>query len=186
MMKIITLPNPILIKKSDPIDKVDNKIKKLMDEMLNIMYKAPGIGLAAPQIGINKRVIVMDTSPRPGLKRYQEEKSEKKEEIKPNPIQMANPEIIWVSEKKETDQEGCLSIPGFMGDVTRPFSCKVKYLDKNNESRELRAKGLLARCIQHEIDHINGILFIDYLSKTKKDMILRKIKKQQKEKKQTT
>ena len=185
-MKIITLPNPILIKKSNPIDKVDNKIKKLMDEMLNTMYKAPGIGLAAPQIGINKRLIVMDTSPRPGLKRYQEEKIEKKEEIKPNPIQMANPELIWLSDKKEKDEEGCLSIPGFMGEVIRPSSCKVKYLDRNGESKELLAKGLLARCIQHEIDHINGILFIDHLSKTKKDMILRKIKKQQKEKKQTT
>ena len=184
-MKIITLPSPILKKKSDPIDKVDNKIKKLMDKMLNTMYKAPGIGLAAPQIGINKRVIVMDTSPRPGLKRYQEEKIEKKE-IKPNPIQMANPELIWVSEKKETDEEGCLSIPGIMGDVTRSSSCKVKYLDRNGESKKLIAKGLLARCVQHEIDHVNGILFIDRMSKTKKDIILRKIKKQQKEKEQTT
>ena len=96
-MKIITLPNPILKKKSDPIDKVDNKIKKLMDKMLNTMYKAPGIGLAAPQVGINKRIIVMDVSPRPGLKRYQEEKNVKKQKIKPNPIQMANPEITWVS-----------------------------------------------------------------------------------------
>ena len=186
MMKIITLPNPILTKKSESVDKVDNKIKKLMDEMLNTMYKAPGIGLAAPQIGINKRVIVMDTAPRPGLKRYQEEKIEKEEEIKPNPIQMANPELMWLSDKKEGDEEGCLSIPGFMGEVIRPSSCKVKYLDRNGESKELLAKGLLARCIQHEIDHINGILFIDHLSKTKKDMILRKIKKQQKEKEQTT
>ena len=121
-MEIITLPNPILKRKSNPIDKVDNKIKTLMDKMLATMYKAPGIGLAAPQIGINKRLIVMDTSPRPGLKRYQEEKIEKKKEIKPNPIQMANPEIIWVSEKKENDSEGCLSIPGFMGEVIRPFS----------------------------------------------------------------
>ena len=185
-MKIITLPNPILKKKSSPVDKVDSKIKKLMDEMLNTMYKAPGIGLAAPQIGINKRVIVIDTAPRPGLKRYQEEKIKKKEEIKPNPIQMANPEIIWVSEKKETDEEGCLSIPGIMGDVTRSSSCKVKYLDRNGESKKLRAKGLLSRCVQHEIDHINGILFIDHLSKTKKDMILRKIKKLQKEEEQTT
>ena len=184
-MEIITLPNPILKRKSNPIDKVDNKIKTLMDKMLATMYKAPGIGLAAPQIGINKRLIVMDTSPRAGLKRYQEEKIEKKE-ITPNPIQMANPEIIWVSEKKEKDSEGCLSIPGFMGEVIRPFSCKVKYLDRNGESKELFAKGLLARCIQHEIDHINGILFIDHLSKTKKDMILRKIKKQLVEKKQTT
>ena len=163
-MEIITLPNPILKRKSNPIDKVDNKIKTLMDKMLATMYKAPGIGLAAPQIGINKRLIVRDTSPRPGLKRYQEEKIEK---------------------KKEKDSEGCLSIPGFMGEVIRPFSCKVKYLDRNGESKELFAKGLLARCIQHEIDHINGILFIDHLSKTKKDMILRKIKNQQKEKKQT-
>tara|TARA_B100000949_G_C14114873_1_gene380029 strand:- start:195 stop:752 length:558 start_codon:yes stop_codon:yes gene_type:complete len=185
-MKILTLPNPILIKKSDPIDKVDNKIKKLMDKMLDTMYKAPGIGLAAPQVGINKRVIVMDASPRPGLKRYQEEKIGKKEEIKPNPIQMANPELIWVSEKKEKDEEGCLSIPGFMGEVTRPSSCKVKYLDRNGESKELLTKGLLARCVQHEIDHVNGVLFIDYLSSTKKDIILRKIKKQQKEKEQTT
>jgi len=185
-MEIITLPNPILKKKSDPIDRIDNKIKKLMDDMLRTMYQAPGIGLAAPQVGINKRVIVMDTSPRPGLKRYQEEKIEKKKEIKPNPIQMANPELIWVSEKKETDEEGCLSIPGIMGDVIRPYSCKVKYLNRNGESKELLAKGLLARCIQHEIDHINGILFIDHLSKTKKNMILRKIKKQQKENEQTT
>ena len=185
-MEIITLPNPILKRKSNPIDKVDNKIKTLMDKMLATMYKAPGIGLAAPQIGINKRLIVMDTSPRPGLKRYQEEKIEQKEEIKPNPIQMANPELIWISEKKEKDEEGCLSIPGVMGEVTRPSSCKVKYLDRNGESKKLLAEGLLARCIQHEIDHINGILFIDHLSKTKKDMILRKIKKQQKETKQTT
>ena len=185
-MKIITLPNPILKKKSTPVDKVDSKIKKLMDEMLNTMYKAPGIGLAAPQIGINKRVIVIDTAPRPGLKRYQEEKIKKKEEIKPNPIQMANPELIWISEKKEEDEEGCLSIPGVMGEVSRPSSCKVKYLDRYGESKKLLAEGLLARCIQHEIDHINGILFIDHLSKTKKDMILRKIKKQLKEKKQTT
>ncbi len=99
---------------------------------------------------------------------------------------MINPEITWVSEKKDTDQEGCLSIPGFMANITRPSSCKVKYLDKNGESKELRAEGLLARCIQHENDHIQGILFIDRLSKTKKDMILRKIKKQLREKKQTT
>ena len=185
-MKIITLPNPILKRKSKTIEKVDSEVKKIMNEMLKTMYKAPGIGLAAPQVGINKRIIVMDVSPRPGLKRYQEEKDKEKQVVKPNPIQMANPEITWISEKKETDQEGCLSIPNFMGDVTRPSSCKVKYLDKNGESKELHAEGLLARCIQHEVDHINGILFIDHLSKIKKDMILRKIKKQQREKEQTT
>ena len=114
------------------------------------------------------------------------ENFKEKKEIKPNPIQMANPELIWISEKKEKDEEGCLSIPGVMGEVTRPSSCKVKYLDRYGESKKLLAEGLLARCIQHEIDHINGILFIDHLSKTKKDMILRKIKKQLKENKQTT
>ena len=185
-MKIITLPDPILKKKCEPVTEVNDEIRKLLNDMLSTMYKAPGIGLAAPQIGINKRLIVMDVSPRAGLKRYQLEKDEKKEEIKPNPIQMINPEITWVSEKKHTDQEGCLSIPGVMADVTRPSSCKVKYLDKNGESKELRAEGILARCIQHESDHIDGILFIDHLSKTKKDMILRKIKKQLVEKKQTT
>ena len=185
-MKIITLPNPILKRKSKPIEKVNSEVKKIMDEMLKTMYREKGIGLAAPQVSINKRIIVMDVSPRPGLKRYQEEKNKEKQVVKQNPIQMANPEITWISEKKETDQEGCLSIPNFMGDVTRPSSCKVKYLDKNGESKELHAEGLLARCIQHEVDHINGILFIDHLSKIKKDMILRKIKKQQKEKEQTT
>ena len=185
MLKIITIPDPILNKKCEPVSEVNNEIRELLDKMLQTMYEA-GIGLAAPQIGISKRLIVMDVSPRPGLKRYQIEKDKKKEEIKPNPIQMINPEITWISEKKDIDQEGCLSIPGFIANITRPSSCKVKYLDKNGESKELRAKGLLARCIQHESDHIDGILFIDHLSKTKKDMILRKIKKQQKEKKQTT
>ena len=184
-MKIITLPNPILKKKSNPVEEINNEIRKIMDEMLDTMYSAPGIGLAANQVGINKRIIVMDVSPRPGLKRYQEENNEKKREIKPNPIQMANPEIIWSSQEKEKGLEGCLSIPGIMEDVTRPSSCKVKYLDRNGESKEIHANGLLSRCIQHEIDHINGILFIDHLSKTKKDMILRKIKKQKKDKEQT-
>ena len=184
-MKIITLPDPILKKKCDPVEEINDEIKQLLDEMLKTMYKAPGIGLAAPQIGISKRLIVMDVSPRPGLKRYQEENKEK-EEIKPNPILMINPEITWVSKEKDTDEEGCLSIPGIMANVTRPSSCKVKYLNKNGESRKLHAEGLLARCIQHESDHINGVLFIDHLSKTKKDIILRKIKKQQKEKEETT
>tara|TARA_B100001123_G_scaffold83069_1_gene94936 strand:- start:6 stop:557 length:552 start_codon:yes stop_codon:yes gene_type:complete len=183
-MKIITLPDPILKKKCDPVKEVNDKTRKLLDDMLKTMYEAPGIGLAAPQIGISKRLIVLDVSPRPGLKRYQEEKD--KEEIKPNPIQMINPEITYISQDRNTDEEGCLSIPGIMANVTRPSSCKVKYLDKNGESKEIHANGLLARCIQHELDHINGVLFIDHLSKTKKDIILRKIKKQQKEKEQTT
>ena len=184
MLKIITIPDPILNKKCESVSEVNVEIRGLLDKMLHTMYEA-GIGLAAPQIGISKRLIVLDVSPRPGLKRYQEEKKEKSKEIKPNPFQMVNPEITWLSDKKETDEEGCLSIPGIMANVTRPSSCKIKYLDKNGESKELHANGLLSRCLQHEIDHINGKLFIDYLSKTKKDIILRKFKKIQKEKEQT-
>ncbi len=181
MMKIITIPDPILKKKCEPVNEINEDIKKLLDDMLKTMYGA-GIGLAAPQIGVNKRLIVLDVSPRPGLKRYQEEKDKDKEEIKPNPFQMINPEITWVSKEKSTDEEGCLSIPGIMANVTRPDSCKVKYLDKNGNKKELLADGLLSRCLQHEIDHINGILFIDRLSKIKKNIILRKFKKLQKEK----
>ncbi len=181
MMKIITIPDPILKKKCEPVNEINEDIKKLLDDMLKTMYGA-GIGLAAPQIGVNKRLIVLDVSPRPGLKRYQEEKDKDKEEIKPNPFQMINPEITWVSKEKSTDEEGCLSIPGIMANVTRPNSCKVKYLDKNGNKKELLADGLLSRCLQHEIDHINGILFIDRLSKIKKNIILRKFKKLQKEK----
>ena len=186
ILPIITLPDPRLKKKSESIEIVNNEIKTLMDNMLHTMYKAPGIGLAAPQVGINKKIIVMDVSPRPELKGYQKEKNEKETKPKPNPLQMVNPEITWLSNEKKSGEEGCLSIPGVMDDITRSKECKVQYIDKNNESQKLKATGLLARCIQHEIDHINGVLFIDHLSKIKKDIILRKLQKKKKEKKQTT
>ena len=177
ILPIITLPDPRLKKKSESIEIVNNEIKTLMDNMLHTMYKAPGIGLAAPQVGINKKIIVMDVSPRPELKEYQKEKNEKETKPKPNPLQMVNPEITWLSNEKESGEEGCLSIPGVMDDITRSKECKVQYIDKNNESQKLKATGLLARCIQHEIDHINGVLFIDHLSKIKKYIILRKLQK---------
>ena len=177
---------PNIKKKCEPVADVNNEIKKLMKEMLSTMYKAPGIGLAAPQVGISKRIIVMDVSPRPNLKRYQKEKDDKKTKGKPNPLLMVNPEITWLSEEKEIGQEGCLSIPGVMANITRPKECIVKYTDKNNKQQKLKAKGLLARCVQHEYDHIEGVLFIDHLSKIKKDIILRKLQKKQKEKEQTT
>ena len=186
ILPIITLPDPRLKKKSESIEIVTDEIKTLMDNMLQTMYQAPGIGLAAPQVGINKKIIVMDVSPRPELKRYQKEKNGEKTKSKPNPLQMVNPEITWLSNEKESGQEGCLSIPGFMEDITRSKECEVRYINKNNESQKLKARGLLARCIQHEVDHINGILFIDHISQIKKDIILRKLKKKQKEKKQTT
>ena len=166
MMKIITLPNPILIKKSDPIDKVNNNIKKLMDKMLSTMYKAPGIGLAAIQVGVPKRIIVLDISKDPEKKK---------------PMYFVNPVIVSTSKNNITYEEGCLSVPGQFAEIDRPDRCHVEYLDYNGNHKELKPEGLLATCIQHEIDHLEGILFIDYLSNLKKSMIIKKLSKQKKE-----
>ena len=163
---ILTIPDPILRKISEPVKKIDKEIKKLMDDMLETMYEAPGIGLAAVQIGILKRVIVIDLS----------KKDEKK-----NPIFIVNPEIIFKSKEMASYEEGCLSIPNQFAEVKRPNSCKLHFLDYEGKKCEINANGLLATCIQHEIDHLNGILFIDHLSKLKKDLILKKSKKQKKE-----
>ena len=164
---ILTEPNEILRQKSKSVEKVNKEIKELMDDMLETMYEAPGIGLAAIQIGIPKRVIVMDIS------------RDKDNEIK-NPMYFVNPEIIWKTEENSIYEEGCLSVPNQFAEINRPKNCHVKYLDYNGEPQLLKAEGLLATCIQHEIDHLEGILFIDYLSKLKKSMIVKKLSKQQK------
>ena len=164
--KILTVPDPILRKKSLPVEKVDENIKNLMNDMIETMYAAPGIGLAAIQIGVTKRVVVIDLS---------------KEEEKKNPIFFVNPEIIWKSNTNATYEEGCLSIPNQFAKIDRPDKCNVKYLDYNGDKKEIKAEGLLATCIQHEIDHLNGVLFIDYLSKLKKDIIVKKLSKSKKE-----
>ena len=164
--KILTEPNPFLRQKSKPVDKVNDSVRELMDDMLETMYKAPGIGLAAIQIGMPKRIIVLDISKNP----------EKKE-----PMYFVNPEIVSASKNDATYEEGCLSVPGQFAEIDRPDKCHVKYLDYNGETKELKAEGLLATCIQHEIDHLEGILFIDYLSKLKKSMIIKKLSKQKKE-----
>tara|TARA_B100000029_G_C17129498_1_gene798204 strand:+ start:163 stop:687 length:525 start_codon:yes stop_codon:yes gene_type:complete len=163
---ILTVPDPILRKKSLQVDKVDKEIKKLMDDMLETMYKAPGIGLAAVQIGVLKRVVVMDVS---------------RETDKKEPMYFVNPEIVWKSNEKATYEEGCLSIPNQFANIERSEKCTVKYLDYFGAEKEIKAEGLLATCIQHEIDHLNGILFIDYLSKLKKDIIVKKLLKNKKE-----
>lgn len=163
IMPIVLIPDPVLRQKAAPVDGVDDAIRQLMDDMLETMYDAPGIGLAAPQVGISKRVIVMDCSD---------------DDDKPEPIKMANPEIISLSEEKSTMEEGCLSIPDQRGDVTRPSAITVRYLDENNTQQELSCDGLLAVCIQHEVDHFNGVMFIDYLSRLKRDMIIRKMTKE--------
>ena len=166
LRKILTEPDPILRKKCEPLEKVDSDTKKLMDDMLETMYAAPGIGLAAVQVGILKRLVVIDIS---------------KGEEKKNPIFLINPQIIHKSEKTSVYEEGCLSLPGQFAEIERPAKCTIKYIDYNGKEKDLKADGLLATCIQHEVDHLNGILFIDYLSKLKKDMIIKKLVKQKKE-----
>jgi peptide deformylase len=164
--KIIIEPDTILRKKSEILEKVDNELRNLMDDMLETMYAAPGIGLAAVQVGILKRLIVIDIS---------------KDKEKKNPLFLINPEIVSKSNKTSTYEEGCLSLPGYFAEIERPAECKIEYLDYEGKKSEMEANGLLATCIQHEVDHLNGVLFIDYLSKLKKDMIVKKLVKHKKE-----
>jgi len=166
LRQILTEPNKILRQKSQLVDKVDSDLQKLMDDMLETMYAAPGIGLAAIQVGIPKRVIVLDIAQKDGPK---------------NPMYFVNPEIVKKSENNSTYEEGCLSVPGQFAEIDRPDKCHVKYLDYYGQPQEIKAEGMLATCIQHEIDHLEGILFIDYLSKLKKTMIVKKLSKQKKE-----
>src|SRR5215470_3864604 len=162
ILPIITAPDPRLKLKAKPVAAVDDSIRRLMDDMLETMYLAPGIGLAAPQVGVTKRVLVLDVAG---------------EGEKPAPLKIANPEILWRSEELATYSEGCLSLPEHYADVTRPAEVKVRFLDEQNELRELHAKGLLATVIQHEMDHLEGTLFVDHISAVKRSIILRKLVK---------
>ena len=159
---ILTEPNNFLRKISEPVEKVGKDEKLLMDDMLETMYAANGIGLAAIQIGVPKRIIVMDIS---------------KDENKKEPRYFVNPVIKNKDPIKSTYEEGCLSVPDQFAEIDRPSKCEVEYLDYNGEKKLLKAEGLLATCIQHEMDHLEGILFIDYLSKLKKSMIIKKLSK---------
>ena len=159
---ILTEPNKFLRQISKPVDKVTKEVQQLMDDMLETMYSANGIGLAAIQIGIPKRIIVMDLS---------------KDTEKKNPRYFINPIIKNKDPKKATYEEGCLSVPNQFAEIDRPSQCDVEYLDYNGKKQVLHADGLLATCIQHEMDHLDGILFIDYLSKLKKSMIIKKLSK---------
>lgn len=162
ILPIITAPDPRLKVTAKPVAKIDDALRRLMDDMLETMYLAPGIGLAAPQIGVAKRILVVDTA---------------KDGEKANPLKIANPEILWQSEELATFSEGCLSLPEHYADVTRPAEIKLRYLDGQNEIRELQAKGLLATVIQHEMDHLEGVLFVDHISALKRNIILRKLAK---------
>ena len=160
--KILIEPNKLLRQISKPVEKVGDEEKILMDDMLDTMYAAPGIGLAAIQIGVPKRIIVMDIS---------------RDENKKEPLYFVNPAIKNKNEEKAKYEEGCLSVPDQFAEIERPNTCEVEYLDYNGKKQLLKADGLLAICIQHEIDHLEGILFIDYLSKLKKSMIIKKLSK---------
>ena len=166
ILPILVAPDPRLKTKAKDVEKVDDEVRRLMDDMLETMYNARGIGLAAPQVGVSKRVIVIDVA------------GEDDEE--PNPIRMANPEIIWASEEEELREEGCLSLPEQFAEVMRPTAVRVRYLDHENEIRELDADEILGLCIQHEMDHLDGTLFVDHLSNLKRKMILRKLQKSRK------
>jgi len=161
---ILTAPDPRLRQVSKPVKKVDDEVRALMDDMLETMYAAPGIGLAAVQVGVPLRVIVMDLAG---------------EEEEPQPRYFVNPEILDPAEEKATYEEGCLSVPEFFEEVERPARCRVKFLNYDGDPQEIDAEGLLATCIQHEMDHLEGVLFIDHLSRLKRDRILRKLKKEQ-------
>ena len=160
--KILTEPNKLLRQVSKSVDKVGDEERTLMDDMLDTMYEAPGIGLAAIQIGVPKRIIVMDIG---------------RDENKKEPRYFVNPVILNKNEEKAKYEEGCLSVPDQFAEIERPNSCEIEYLDYEGKKQLLKADGLLATCIQHEMDHLEGILFIDYLSKLKKSMIIKKLSK---------
>ncbi len=163
--KILTEPDPFLRQKSTVVDEVNNQVRYLMDDMLETMYHAPGIGLAAIQVGVPKRIIVIDLS---------------KDGEKKKPLYFVNPKILTKSKKDASYEEGCLSVPNQFAEISRPDTCKINFLDYEGNEKTLEAEGLLATCIQHEMDHLEGILFIDYLSKLKKNMIIKKLSKQKK------
>ncbi len=165
LLKIYTAPDPVLKKVAVPVDAVEDSIRQTLDDMLETMYAAPGIGLAAPQVGISLRMLVVDVMQRDGVR---------------EPLKIINPEITWVSDEDSSYNEGCLSLPEHYADVVRPAAIRLKYLDEQGVEQSLEADGLLATCLQHEIDHLDGILFVDHISALKRNMILRKLLKARK------
>jgi peptide deformylase len=165
LREILVVPNPLLKQKSVPVDAVDDDLRALMDDMLETMYDAPGIGLAAVQIGVPKRVIVMD------IARSDEDEGKA-------PRFFVNPEIVWASEETLPYEEGCLSVPEIYDEVERPAKVRLRYLDYDGKPVEEEAEGIFAVCIQHEMDHLDGVLFIDHLSRLKREQAVKKVKKQ--------
>lgn len=167
LLTVLTAPDPRLKIKAMPVKAVDDEVRRLMDDMLETMYANEGMGLAATQVGVDKRVIVMDLHAG-------------REDAPPLVMKLANPEIVWASPETSLVEEACLSVPGASGAVERPTQVKIHYLNEHNEPVEQDGDGLLARCIQHEIDHLDGVLYVDHLSRLKREMILRKLTKARK------
>jgi len=167
ILTLRTLPERCLREKAQPVAQVDDRIRGLLEDMLETMYACDGIGLAANQVGLLERLAVMDVSA---------------QGEKPAPFKMVNPEIIWLSEEKQAVTQGCLSIPGYSAEVKRPRALKLRYLDEHGQQQQLEAEGWMAECIQHEIDHLNGILYIDHLSPLRRSLILRKLHKSKRHK----
>jgi peptide deformylase len=165
-LDIIKLPDRKLRMRSAPVERVDDDLRRLMDSMLETMYEAPGIGLAGVQVNVPRRVITIDVAQR------EDDKAE------PAPLFLVNPELLWSSDERAIAEEGCLSIPEYFAEVERAATVRVAYLDRAGKPREIEANGILAVCLQHEIDHLDGKLFIDYLSKLKRDMVIKKFAKQ--------
>ena len=162
VLPIITAPDPLLKLKSEPVEQVDDALRKLMDDMLETMYLAPGIGLSAIQVAVPKRIVVVDVA---------------REDEPANPLYLVNPELVRVSDEMAVYEEGCLSLPDHYADVERPAEIEVEFLDYHGKKQSMKAEGLLATCIQHEMDHLEGVLFVDHISTLKRNMILRKLKK---------
>ncbi len=181
VLPIYVVPQPVLKKSAEVVSSVTDEIRKLVDDMVETMYAARGIGLAAPQVGVSQRVIVMDVDQKRADGSDHDDDSDEDEDDTPlekGTVRVfINPEVVWASEEENVYEEGCLSIPGQYAPVTRPKMVRVKYMDLDGKTQEIEADGLLATCLQHEIDHVNGILFTDHLSSLKRDMLLRKLKK---------
>ena len=166
LLPIIVAPDPRLKIKTRPVETVDDELRQFLDDMLETMYAADGIGLAAPQVGDERSVLVMDVA---------------REGQDPKPMKIINPEIVWHSDEERVHEEGCLSLPEYFAEVVRPEKIRVRFLDETGAEQELEADGILSICIQHEMDHLQGILFVDHVSSIKRGMILRKLKKAKKQ-----
>ena len=167
LLPLIYAPDPRLKITCRMVETVDQSVRDLMRDMLETMYAAPGIGLSAPQVGDDRRILVCDIA---------------REDEARQPVQLVNPQIVWSSDDTKLAEEGCLSLPDHFAEVERPSEVRIRYLDKNGKAQELEAEGLLAACVQHEMDHLEGILFVDYLSPLKRNIILRKMKKLKRQK----